>query len=391
MKILYVAPYDPFPVNSGAKFRIASLVRAFAALGELHLVVVGEDASGVTPAGVASHAVYPAFAESRLAKLRRYVLGGVTRRGVLPARFLDDAREAELERLVSRLRPDLLVLGDTYVAALHGRLRGAAGRTVIDTHNVESALLSRIRDEARGAARWRYAWLARSARRLEGAWPRDTEVWAVSDADAAAYRAHGFSRVSVVPNVVDVERYRADRPCVPGRVVFTGWYEYWPNEDAALRLVRHARALREEGVPLELRLVGRDPTARMREAALGATNVEITGAVDDVAPHVESAHVFAAPLHAGSGTKLKILEAMAAGRLVLTTPIGAEGLPLEDGRHALVAPDEDAFRARLRDVLTGKVSPSEVARIGAEARRLVEGAFSQSAVTERVRALVGGP
>jgi glycosyltransferase involved in cell wall biosynthesis len=161
-------------------------------------------------------------------------------------------------------------------------------------------------------------------------------------------------------------------------------YGYWPNEDAALRLVGMVPGLRRRGAFRALHLVGKSPSERMRRAASGQEGVLVTGTVPDVAPYLERASVVAIPLAAGSGTKLKVLEAMAFGKPVVTTPIGAEGLGLAPGVHAEVVElgaVEGAIDALLRD-------PARRAAMGAAGRALVEQRFSKASLGGLVRSLL---
>jgi glycosyltransferase involved in cell wall biosynthesis len=166
----------------------------------------------------------------------------------------------------------------------------------------------------------------------------------------------------------------------------TGSYGYWPNEDAALRLIAMSRSLHARGVLRRLELVGISPTPAMLAAARGLGHVVVTGRVPEVRPHLERASVVAAPISAGSGTRLKILEALALARPVLTTPVGAEGLDLEPGVHAEIS-DLPGFPARLASLLE---DPARRAAHGKAGRAWAEQRYSFAAMGERVRELLQG-
>jgi glycosyltransferase involved in cell wall biosynthesis len=135
--------------------------------------------------------------------------------------------------------------------------------------------------------------------------------------------------------------------------VFTGSMDWLPNEDAMVYFCHDILPRIAAAVPdVTLSIVGRAPTARVRGLARDGA-VEVTGRVDDVRPSLQAATVVIVPLRIGGGTRLKIFEAMAAGRAVVSTTVGAEGLEARPGRDLLVADGADAFAdavvALLRD------------------------------------------
>ena len=136
------------------------------------------------------------------------------------------------------------------------------------------------------------------------------------------------------PGAPDV---RGDWKALPITLVFPGSFSYYPNEEAALRIVNEVLpCVRARGHDARVLLVGRDPTPRMLASARQDDAVEITGAVDSVLPYLERPGVVTLPITLGSGTRLKILEAFAVGRPVVTTAKGAEGIEAVDGEHLLV-------------------------------------------------------
>jgi len=128
---------------------------------------------------------------------------------------------------------------------------------------------------------------------------------------------------------------------------------------------------------VSLTVVGRSPRARLRAAARAA-DVRVTGTVADVRPHVAEAAVFVVPLRVGGGTRLKIFEALSMGKAVVSTTVGAEGLPLVPGEHYLRA-DEPADFARA--VVALLRDPARRRRLGAAGRDLVEARYGWAMVT----------
>ena len=127
-------------------------------------------------------------------------------------------------------------------------------------------------------------------------------------------------------------------------------------------------------------------------AAAAAAGVRVTGTVDDVRPYIAEAAVLVVPLRAAGGTRLKIYEALAMGKAVVSTSVGAEGLPLEDGRHYLRADDASGFAAAVVSLLR---EPARRAALGDAGRRLVVERFSWPQVAQefelRCREAIEGP
>ena len=173
-------------------------------------------------------------------------------------------------------------------------------------------------------------------------------VLAVSDADRDTFEHlyPGSLRkpAHVVPTGVDTEFF-APKPSAAAsrRLVFTGSMDWLPNEDAMVFFVREVLSLiRAEEPDVTLSIVGRAPTPAVRKLAR-EPGVHVTGAVDDVRPYVDEAAVYVVPLRIGGGTRLKIFEAMAMGKAVVSTTVGAEGLPVVDGTHMMLADDPRSF------------------------------------------------
>ena len=171
---------------------------------------------------------------------------------------------------------------------------------------------------------------------------------AVSEVDAEAMRAGGARRVLVVPNGADpVEPFPLPRraPGDPLRLVFVGSGGYRPYELGVAWLVSDVLPLVRKKVPVIFDVVGSRP-----QRPVASEGVRYVGVVPSVAAWYERAHAAVVPVHAGSGTRLKIVEALAYGRPVISTGLGAEGLPVEAGTHYLRGDDAQNFAAALLDV-----------------------------------------
>lgn len=388
--IIYLAPLSPLPSDSGGRLRVLALWQALASCGRTNLLVVGDKAPVEFRRDLRNQAVsfYPPRLEGRREKLQRYLLGFLSPFGVQASRYFSRRRVSKLLETIRSLQPDLVVLGDTYLAQLLPEIKKVAPRVVVDVHNVESLLNKRAAITSRNLeSRLKYWFLFLEATRCERKlreW--QPEVWCVSPTDAEFYeQTLKLTNVHAVPNVVQVSKPStkvANDSGVPV-IAFTGWYAHGPNEDAALLLMDMSDRLLERGIRHAVWLIGKQPSTRMLERAELSPQVTITGYVEDAASYVCSADVVAVPLRAGSGTKLKIIEAMALERPVITTPIGAEGLDLEDG--AAVVTDIADFPEQIAHLLSNEELR---VKMGQKARRVVEEKYSQEALNRIVRDII---
>jgi glycosyltransferase involved in cell wall biosynthesis len=238
---------------------------------------------------------------------------------------------------------------------------------VLDMHNVYSRLTSRTAAEARGTLRRRYllheaALLAKMERRAA---TMVHTILAVSDEDARYFSDIGAQRVVVVPNGVDCAAYdslpTAERTGPP-TILYVGSLSWLPNLTAVRFLVTEVLPfVRRHAPEARLRIVGKNPPADLLKLAAADDHVEIAENVLDVRPYLRDANILAVPLQAGGGTRLKILEAFAAGLPVVSTRVGCEGIRVKDGEHLVIA-DIPQFAAAVVQVLRDPNRARESAR-----------------------------
>jgi polysaccharide biosynthesis protein PslH len=213
---------------------------------------------------------------------------------------------------------------------------------------------------------------------------RFAHVVAVSAIDAELIR-HEYSVASVgsVPTGVDLEYFSPFQPRAQEsrQLVFIGSMDWMPNVDAIRWFAGEIFGRIQERVPdVRLLVVGRSPASGLRVLASRNAAIEVTGTVPDVRPYLRRAAVSVVPLRVGGGTRLKIYEAMAMGVPVVATTIGAEGLPLRNGEHLLIADSSDEQVSAVCTLLTDRVLAD---RLAANAYRHVQEHCSWEAVAER--------
>ena len=255
---------------------------------------------------------------------------------------------------------------------------------ILFTHNVEAEVWDRHRKVAS-------SWMLRAASYLE--WkalsrdeqryvPAAAHVVAVSERNKQFFaRFVDSSRISVVGTGVDSE-YFTPRPEAeqPGHLLFTGAMDYAPNQDAIEWYASDILPLIRRDYPdVVTWVVGRNPSARVRALNNASLNFHVTGRVDDIRPFLERASIYIIPMRSGSGTRLKVFEAMASGKAIVSTSIGAEGLPVEHETNILLAETPVEFARQCVRLLE---DPGFRNRLGREARLLVENNFSWARVVD---------
>jgi len=259
-----------------------------------------------------------------------------------------------LRRLLREQDIDLLHVDSLNLAGCIHELSDALGNVpvIYNWHNIDSELLTRYAEHSRFI---RKAYASVTAARL-----RDLEtnllqhacghlVCSKREQKALQQRAPS-ARVEVIENGVDIAAFadtglsRAPRH----RVIFVGSMDYHPNVDAALYFAREIWPQLQSRLPQwKLTLVGSRPGPEISALAMDPS-IEVTGTVPDVRPFYREAAAAVVPLRIGGGTRLKILEAMAAGVPVISTTLGAEGLEVHPGRNILIAHTEAEWDAALR-------------------------------------------
>lgn len=263
-----------------------------------------------------------------------------------------------------RFSYDVAVVEELHLARYLPDLKFGQCHTIFDAHNLESSLsgeLSASQQEGGVLGRWRRNLLDRQLVAAERHYASaSNRIWACSTVDQEGFGQliGGSPRVDVIPNSIDVPAYAHVDRCHeaddwrndPLLLTYLGAYSYYPNEQAALELVGEVLPLLlARGIRAKVQLVGANPTAAMKAAAQGRDDVEITGPVDSVAPYLKQRCLMVLPIRLGGGTRLKILEAFAANRPVISTAKGVEGIEAEDGRHLLVRESaEDIAEAAVR-------------------------------------------
>lgn len=226
-------------------------------------------------------------------------------------------------------------------------------KIIVFQHNVESQIWKRHFESSKNILLRAYMYVQwRRYHRFERQTCADFKgIIAVSEDDASRFREEfGLSNVlGHVPTGVDVGFFsELGYSPEPRHLVFLGSMDWMPNIDGVLEFVRTTYPrIRSQCAGVRLTIVGRNPTPAVRALQDSDPSIQVTGTVDDVRPYMSRASVSVVPLRVGGGTRIKIFEAMAMGIPVVSSTIGAEGLPVEDGSNIFVADDPETFAQRV--------------------------------------------
>jgi polysaccharide biosynthesis protein PslH len=387
MRILWVKAGGLWPLTSGGRIRSFHTIRELSKRHEVSVITThapGDDVEELREqlAGCAGVSA-PAYAADKQGSAGFAAALARSWASPLPVDLwrwrIPEVQRAAADRLASA---DIDVCIGDFLSAMPNLPRRARVPVVLFQHNVEHVIWRRLAGTVPAWQRPLVEVEWRKLRRYErSACEGATLTIAVSEADRKLLASLApRATVRATPTGVDTD-YFAPREGKGGEagIAFVGSMDWYPNEDAALHLMESILPeVRRELPGIEATIVGRNPSDRVRAAA-AAAGVRVTGTVDDVRPYIADAAVLVVPLRAAGGTRLKIYEALAMGKAVVSTSVGAEGLPLEAGRHYLQADDPQAFAAAVVSLLR---DPERRAALGEAGRRLVVERFSWPQVAQ---------
>jgi glycosyltransferase involved in cell wall biosynthesis len=386
MRILFICPYLPYPIVSGGHTRVYNLLKLLSRKHQVHLVayqrgpVSGEQMAmlHMITAEVTLVTRVPLWHPGNLL---RYLFSRDPLMHVFNGR--SQAMTDAIERVITEWKPDIAHVEHFHTAHCllrapsSGRLPRVIGEQGVEyvildrlaavSHNPIKRMLSRV--EQNRIKRFELAVCSQFDRCIE-----------VSDEDRDIIQHDGLrTPVDVVPNGVDTQYFKFNSlPHTPDAIMFLGTFKFFGNRDAIRWLIELVWPVLQGFRPgLTFYVVGNQPPRWLRQAS--DQRLIVTGWVEDVRAYLIRSMVVVSPIRIGSGTKLKIMEAMAIGRPVVTTTMGLEGIPAVDGRDLLVRDEPGPFAEAILQLLD---HPSMAATMGRTARELIERMYSWDAAVK---------
>ena len=384
MRILALTSNLPYPPTWGAAIRNHRLLKYLAGRHDLTLVTyaapdAAESVQAMESLGIRLLTVPP----PQRGRWKRFgQLASITSSRSYSGRMYVTSRmQAQIDEELAKSTPQVVLVESSL---LMGHRFSAAVPIVLDEHNLEFELLERMATAESSPVRRRFA--AHEARKLRreeiASWRRAFTVVFTSDREREIARSLEPSLVAeTVPNGVDLDYFApVDEMTTPGAIVFTGVLDYRPNEEAVTHFCRDILPLVVKLRPhAHLTVVGANIPSTLR--GLARPGVEFTGRVPDVRPYLRAAAAVVVPIRMGSGTRLKVLEAMAMGKGIVSTSIGYEGIMATAGRELLAADEPAAFAAAVVSLLD---DPEKAKSLGCNGRRLVETTYGWDALAARM-------
>lgn len=380
LRVLHFVPRVCWPLDTGAKLRNYHLARVLAERADITLLAFSENDEQKAE----SSNSHPQHFYQRMILVRRdqgYTFSKIVRGAVgstpLPVlNYTTNAMKQQLARILDKDDFDIVQIESIHLAAYLPIIRAAKNRPLVicDWHNVESELMWRYSERETNLLRRAYAQkTSRQMSRLERraldefdahivVSRRDGErlleqnpdarlfviengVDTSSYMDAQLEEAHAawLARPDNSPTNSSMPRNESSSERAKRRIAFVGSMDYHANVDGVVNFAEEIWPLLRQQMPdLIFTIVGRDPAPEVLELA-AMQGIEVTGTVADVRPYYYEMLAAIIPLRVGGGSRLKILEAMAAGVPVISTTLGAEGLDVEDGRNIIIAETGDEF------------------------------------------------
>jgi sugar transferase (PEP-CTERM/EpsH1 system associated) len=403
-KILFLTSQLPYPPHQGGAIRTYNMIVNLAPRHEIHLLSFVNSPDDVERAAplrpyCQTIEVVPVPRRSSLKRLLTTLFSP------LPDMALRLPSAEFRHKLAARLESEHFDVVQVESIEMAPYAMGDAGWEVdnrplwvFDDYNAEYVLQQRaFETDVRHPRRWigaLYSFIQwQKLRRYEAAvCQRVDQVIAVSEADKEILQKLGPGiAVTVIPNGVDTRAYDPGQiyPLVlePHSIVFTGKMDFRPNIDAVLWFCHQVLPLIQTQVPdVHFYIVGQKPPMRLKPLAEDPA-VTLTGYVDDVRPYIAGAGVYAVPLRIGGGTRLKIMEAMALGKAIVSTSLGCEGYPVTSGRELVIADTPQDFARCVVELLGDGQRREELGHAG---RRFVEERYDWRAIIPRLERVYEG-
>lgn len=384
LRVLVLDEYFPFPPDSGKPIRTWNLMRRLAERHDItflcHGHLTSEQADAARNAGIRVESVEAISSEAGVALYAKLLLNLVSPYPYSVVKHHTARFRERLRAVLDRDRYDLIHCEWTPYARY---VCDIGLPTLIATHNIESQIWARRAERATTP-------LAKMFFRLQAGKMESFErralatasaVTGVSAADAAQASAWGAKRARVVDNGVDLKYFSPRGEGAADRAVFIGALEWYPNEDAVKFFVESVQPLLQQRVPqFRTKIVGRKAPESLRRFLEGRDGIDFAGEVPDTRPHLTEAGIVIVPLRIGGGSRLKILEALAMGKAVVSTTIGAEGLTVTPGKNIVLADTPEDFAQAMAEL---SASEEWRVKLGVAGRALVERDYGWDALSAK--------
>jgi polysaccharide biosynthesis protein PslH len=357
-RILWLSHILPYPLESGVILRSYNLIKELSKQHEITLLAFNQKDNCPTQnhidQAIAELSKYCKVAgvvdipseKSKAARLSLVAKGFMPNQTYTNLWLTSSEFELSLSRLLTEESYDLIHYDTISLAQYWRPIAGA--KSSLNHHNIESLMMLRRSENERNLAKKIYTW-------FEGVKLKTYEARACKNFDVNLTCSEldverlneitSVDRCVSIPNGVDTEFFKPEPgPKIPCSMVFTGSLSWYPNRDSVHYFFKQVWPLVIDKEPkASITIIGKHPPQWLLELQRNDARVQLAGFVDDVRPYMNKAEVYICPIRDGGGTKLKMLNALAAGSCIVADPIACEGLDVKDGEHVLLAKDPEKF------------------------------------------------
>jgi glycosyltransferase involved in cell wall biosynthesis len=374
LNVLVLAEEICCPVNSGKRMRTWNLLRRLAKRHSISYLCFGRigdpGVAELAQTGIQVYLVHPNHDRRRWSLFWGLIVNLFSPNPYSADKHYSGRFRRKLTELLGSQRFDVVHFEGTHCARYLSSIENVP--RVVGTHNIESQIWFRRAQQSQSWVRRVFfrSQAIKMSRFERRALLQAEAATAVTAQDAQQMRSWGVSEITLVSNGADLEAYQRLAPATePSELLFLASLDWFPNLDALAFFLREIlpRILALEPKAI-LRIVGRRPSKALRKLVAVNQHTELVGEVQDVRPYLARAEVVVVPLRIAGGSRLKILEALAAGKAVVSTSIGAEGLELTPGEHFEAVDTPLQFAQRTAALLS---NPAMRHRLGENGRRLV--------------------
>ena len=379
IQLLLLTPQLPYPAHQGTSLRNFHIIHGLADEYEITLLSFLEENQTAVSDKIApllklisQLETVPVPQRSTNKRLKQLV---TTRRPDMAHRLYDETFLQKLIRLLQENEFEIIQIEGIELARYIDTVRSESPKSkiIFDDHNAETELQRRnMLTDLRQPKRWvaaAYSWVQVQRLSRFERWAMQTSDWttAVSEADRVHLQElvnDANVNITAIPNCIDTEAYMhiEDTP-IHFDLLFSGKMDYRPNVDAVLWFADYVwPGIIAQRPATTWAIVGQKPHPRLGRLQ-GIQGITVTGWVESVRPYLAGAQVYIMPFRVGSGTRLKLIEAMAAGKTMVSTPIGAEGFPVQDGRELRLVEDSDEMQTAVLQLLEDEPRRAEYGRV----------------------------
>lgn len=398
MKILFLISQLPYPTDTGAKIRSFNLIKNLSLKHEICLIAYGSQNEKEKIEALKQHCVKLILVDKPSQRMYlKAILNLFIRAPFNIHKYYSRRMQDKVEELISSGEFDILHC-DSLQMSLNVIKLNKRLPMLLTEHNIESQILKRAAENEKNPIKKFYFYIQYMKLQSYEAFAckRFNRVVAVSKNDKEFLSKFiPYEQISIVSNGVDTCFFSPEvSECrdrdLKKRLVFTGSMDWLPNDDAMLYFIKHIYPLIKRKISdIEFVIVGRNPSGQLLSAVKNDNSIRILGKVEDMRPFIAQADIFVVPLRIGGGTRLKILEAMAMGKPVISTTIGAEGLEVESEKNIVLADKPEDFANKVVKLFNDYQFKNSIATAG---RKLVEEKYDWDMITgelERVWEITG--